>query len=137
MSMNKLFTIGFASLAAAAFCAASSSADMGDIYKNRCANCHGIQANGVPKLSERSGVTPAEANTEGIASQQKLNIYGPPLNTLSKSELAAKIRDFKSRHFDSESFDSEMRTNMKKIEAREGEIDAEKMAEYIVKSFGK
>lgn len=136
MRTNKLLTSALASLAAAAFCAASS-ADMGEIYKTRCANCHGVKANGVPKLSERTGVSPAEANMEGIASQQKLNIYGPPLNTLSKSELAAKIRDFKSRHFDSESLDSEMRKNMKKIEAREGEIDAAKMAEYIVKSFRK
>lgn len=136
MITNKFLTIGLASLAAAAFCAASSTADMEDIYKNRCANCHGIKADGVPKLSERTGVKPDEANTEGIASQQKLNIYGPPLNTLSMSELSSKIRDFKSNHFDSESLDSEMRKNMKKIEKREGDIDPEKMAEYIAKTFG-
>ncbi len=137
MSKNRLFSLGFASLAAATLCAASPSADMGEIYKNRCANCHGIKADGVPKLSERSGVTPAEANTEGIASQRKLNIYGPPLNMLAENALADKIRDFKSQHFDSESHESEMRDNMKKIEAREGEIDAAAMAAYIVKTFGK
>jgi cytochrome c553 len=135
--MSKFLMIGIASLAAAGFCAASSTAEMGDIYKNRCANCHGVKANGVPKLSERTGVKPEEANMEGIASQEKLNIYGPPLNTLSKSELTAKLRDFKSGHFDSESFNSQMRKNLKKIEAREGEIDSEKMAEYISKTFGK
>ena len=137
MKTGKFLTIGLASLAAAAFCAASSTAEMGDIYKTRCANCHGVKANGVPKLSERHGVSPSEANSEGIASQAKMNIYGPPLNTLSQSELATKIRDFKSGHFDSESLDSEMRQNMKKIEAREGEVNPEKMAEYIAKTFGK
>ena len=110
---------------------------MGEIYKNRCANCHGVKANGVPKLSERHGVNPAEANMEGIASQEKLNIYGPPLNTLSQAELTAKLRDLKSSHYDSESYNSEMRKNLKKIEAREGEISEEKMAEYIFKTFGK
>ncbi len=137
MSTNKFLMIGIASLAAAGFCAASSTADMGDIYKHRCANCHGITANGVPKLSERTGVSPAEANMEGIASQQKMNIYGPPLNTLSKSELSAKLRDLKSNHYDSDSYNSEMRKNLKKIEAREGEISPDAMAEYIVKTFGK
>ena len=137
MKTGRFLTIGLASLAAAAFCAASSTADMGEIYKNRCANCHGIKANGVPKLSERHGVSPDEANSEGIASQKKMNIYGPPLNTLSKNELTSKIRDFKSGHFDSDSLGSEMRENMKKIEAREGSVDPEKMAEYIAKHFGK
>ena len=137
MKSGRFLTIGLASLAAAAICAASSSANMGEIYKTRCANCHGIKADGVPKLSERHGVTPSEANSDGIASQAKMNIYGPPLNTLSQNELASKIRDFKSGHFDSDSLGSEMRENMKKIEAREGSVDPDKMAEYITKSFGK
>ena len=70
------------------------------------------------------------------ASQEKSNIYGPPLNTYSKDELYHKLMDLRSKDFDSNSYHSVMRKNLKVIEEREGKISDEKMAEYIFTTFG-
>lgn len=128
--------IGLASLAVTSFCSASSSQEMGKIYEKRCANCHGITANGVPKIKEQPGVTPEEANTRGMASQEKMNIYGPPLNHLSEKELVAKLINLRGKDLTAVSPHSVMEDNLKKVEAREGKIDDEDMAEYIHETFG-
>lgn len=136
MKTRGLLMIGFASLLVTNLYAAKTANKMGDIYKERCANCHGVTANGVPKLKEQSGTTVQEATVQGAASQEKSNIYGPPLNTYSKDELYHKLMDLRSKDFDSNSYHSVMRKNLKVIEEREGKISDEKMAEYIFTTFG-
>ncbi len=71
-----------------------------------------------------------------MASQEKTNIYGPALNKLSKEEIVAKLMDLRNKGFDTKSYHSVMKNNLKTIEAREGKISDEKMAEYIYSTFG-
>ncbi|MDD2837459.1 MAG: c-type cytochrome [Sulfuricurvum sp.] len=136
MKKRGLFVIGLASLLMSGFCNAKPLETPSMIYKNRCANCHGIKANGVPKLKEQPGVSAQEAAEHGEASQEKGNIYGPPLNHMTQEELVAKLKDFRNKDFDSKSAHSIMQKNLKKVEEREGKISDEKMAEYIVTTFG-
>ncbi|MDD4883272.1 c-type cytochrome [Sulfuricurvum sp.] len=74
MKKRGLFVIGLASLLMSGFCNAKPLETPSMIYKNRCANCHGIKANGVPKLKEQPGVSAQEAAEHGEASQEKGNI---------------------------------------------------------------
>lgn len=136
MKKSRLLMIGLASLAVSSFCAAQTTEDMGEIYKKRCANCHGATANGVPKIEEMPGVKPEEADASGIASQEKTDIYGPALNQFSQEELLSKLMDLRSKGFETDTYHSVMRYNLKTIEAREGKIYDEKMAEYIYTNFG-
>lgn len=115
---------------------AQSPAHMGKIYESRCANCHGAKADGVPKLEEMPGVSAETADAHGMASQEKANIYGPPLNRLSEESLQRKLMDFRSKGFESDSYHSVMRTNLKTIENREGDVDDAAMAAYIYNTFG-
>ena len=138
MKMGRFLMIGLASLATVGVCNAASMSDMGELYKTRCSNCHGIKADGVPKIKEQEGVNPETANASGMASQKKLDIYGPPLKSLSKQELVSKLKDLRNKDFDSMSaaHHSVMRDNLQKVEERDGKIDDEAMAEYIYKTFG-
>lgn len=136
MKTRGLLVIGFVSLLMASCCSAKILETPSMIYKNRCANCHGIKANGVPKLKEQSGTSTEEAAAHGMASQEKGNIYGPPLNAMSKEDLVAKLKDLRNKDFDSKSYHSVMQKNMKHIEEREGKITDEKMAQYIYTTFG-
>jgi hypothetical protein len=125
--------ITLASLALANLCAATP---MGELYENRCANCHGVKADGVPKISERQGVDTAEASASGIASQATLNIYGPPLKHLTKAAFLAKMAELRGNDMLSDTHNVDMMKNLKKIEAREGKVIDEEMADYIVTTFG-
>ncbi len=136
MKTRDLLTVGIASLLLSSFCSAKTLETPSMIYKNRCANCHGLKANGVPKLKEQSGTSVEEAAAQGMASQEKADIYGPPLNALSKEELVAKLKDLRNKDFDSKSAHSVMQKNLKKVEEREGKISDEKMADYIFTTFG-
>jgi cytochrome c553 len=136
MRIRGLLMIGLASLLMTNVYGAKPVKKMGDIYKARCSNCHGIKANGVPKLKEQSEMTVEEASAQGTASQEKNNIYGPPLTVYTKDEIYHKLMDLRSKDFDSESYHSIMRKNLKLIEDREGKISDEKMAEYIFTTFG-
>lgn len=136
MKTNGLLMIGMVSLLASSFCTAQTMEEMGKIYTERCANCHGVTANGVPKITTEPGVKAEEAGAAGVASQEKANIYGPALNTLSKEDIAAKLLDLRSKGFESQSYHSVMKGNLKTIEAREGKISDEAMAEYIYNTFG-
>jgi cytochrome c553 len=136
MKTRGLFVIGLASLLMSSFCSAKTLETPSMIYKNRCANCHGLKANGVPKLKEQPGTSVSEAAAQGMASQEKADIYGPPLTTLSKEELVAKLKDLRNKDFDSKSSHSVMQKNLKKVEEREGKFSDEKMADYIVTTFG-
>ena len=136
MKTRKLLVAGLASLLMSSFCAAQILETPSMIYKNRCANCHGLKANGVPKLKEQSGTTVKEAVAQGIASQEKENIYGPPLNTMSQEDLLLKLKDLRNKDFDSKSAHSIMQKNLKQVEEREGKISDEKMADYIYTTFG-
>jgi len=136
MKKRGLFVIGLASLLMSGFCSAKTIETPSMIYKNRCANCHGIKANGVPKLKEQPGTSVEEAAAHGMASQEKGDIYGPPLNTLTQEELVMKLKDLRNKDFDSKSSHSVMQKNLKKVEEREGKFSDEKMAEYISTTFG-
>jgi len=136
MKTRDLVVVGLASLLMSSFCNAKTIETPSMIYKHRCANCHGIKANGVPKLKEQSGTSVEEAAATGAASQEKNNIYGPPLNTLSEEELVAKLKDLRNKDFDSKSAHSVMQKNLKKVEEREGKFSDEKMANYIFTTFG-
>ena len=136
MKTRGLFVVGLASLLMSSFCSAKTLETPSMIYKNRCANCHGLKANGVPKLKEQPGTSVEEAAAHGMASQEKSNIYGPPLNNMTKEELVAKLKDLRNKDFDSKSAHSVMQKNLKKVEEREGKISDEKMADYIVTTFG-
>ncbi|OHD89216.1 c-type cytochrome [Sulfuricurvum sp. RIFCSPLOWO2_12_FULL_43_24] len=136
MKTRGLLMIGLASLLMTNVYAAKTANKMGNIYKERCANCHGIKANGVPKLKEQAGTTVEEATAQGTSSQEKSNIYGPPLNVYTQDEVYRKLMDLRSKDFDSQSYHSVMRKNLKVIEDREGKISDEKMAEYIFTTFG-
>ena len=115
---------------------AESVEKMGEIFQKRCANCHGETAHGVPRIEEKPGVNHDEANFHGMASEKKKNIYGPPLNHLSKATIVHKLVDLSNGHFDSDTHHSDMRENLKRIEARDGKIDFDHMAEYITATFG-
>jgi cytochrome c553 len=136
MRISKLFIATLVSMLVSTLFGAQTVSDMGSIYTDRCANCHGVTANGVPKIKEAPGVKAEEADASGVASQEKTNIYGPALNKLSKEEIVAKLMDLRSKGFDTKSYHSVMKSNLKTIEAREGKISDEKMAEYIYSTFG-
>lgn len=136
MKTRGLVVIGLASLLMSSLCSAKVLETSSMTYKNRCANCHGAKANGVPKLKEQAGVSADQAAALGVASQEKGDIYGPPLNTLSESELVEKLKNLRNKDFDSKSYHSVMRKNLKKVEEREGKITDEKMAAYIYSTFG-
>lgn len=136
MKTRELLMVGLASLMMSSYCSAKVLETPSMIYKNRCANCHGIKANGVPKLKEQPGLTAEQAAALGVASQEKGDIYGPPLNTLSQDELVQKLKDLRNKDFDSKSYHSVMQKNLKKVEEREGKISDDKMAGYIFTTFG-
>lgn len=136
MTARGLVFVGLASLLMSNVCYAKTAKTMGDIFKARCANCHGVKANGIPKLKEQPGVSAEEAPGEGAASQEKANIYGPPLNAMSREDLLSKLKDLRNKDYDSQSYHSVMQKNLKKVEEREGKISDEKMADYIYTSFG-
>jgi cytochrome c553 len=136
MKTRELIAIGLTSLLMSSYCSAKILETPSMIYKNRCANCHGAKANGIPKLTEQPGVTAQQAAALGVASQEKGDIYGPPLNTMSKEDIVSKLKDLRNKDFDSKSAHSVMQKNLKKVEEREGKITDEKMAQYITTTFG-
>lgn len=136
MKKGVLLMFGIASLVVINLSAAEMKQDADCVYQASCANCHGTRADGVPKLKEREGVMPENANAAGIASQEKTNIYGPPLNGFSKEELLSKLINLRNQDFDATSPHSVMRTNLVKSEKREGSFSDAEMAEYIYETFG-
>lgn len=136
MKTHGLLMIGLASLMMSSFCSAKSIEAPSMTYKHRCANCHGVKANGVPKLKEQAGMSAEQAAASGTSSQDKGDIYGPPLNTMSQEDLVQKLKDLRNKDFDSKSYHSVMQKNLKKIEEREGKLTDERMAEYIYTTFG-
>jgi hypothetical protein len=136
MKKNGFLMIGLVSLVLPNICMAQGTSKVADIYAERCANCHGVKAEGVPKLKEKPGVSVTVADGQGMASEEKINIFGPPLNHLSKETLAAKLLDLRNKGFESASYHSVMVQNLKTIEKREGKISDDKMAEYISNTFG-
>ena len=131
MKVQELIMVAAVSLLIPNVCVAKTPQKMSEIYQARCANCHGIKADGVPKLKEQSEMSVAQAAAQGVASQEKINIFGPPLNTIAKEELTQKLKNLRNKDFDNQSYHSEMRKNLKKIEEREGKISDEEMANYI------
>ncbi|MDD2790419.1 MAG: hypothetical protein PHU40_07115 [Sulfurimonas sp.] len=136
MKKSTLLVIGLASLVVSNLQASTAKKDIGAIFESRCANCHGATADGVPKIKEKAGVVSEKASATGVSSQEKANIYGPPLNNLSKEELVSQLLNLRNQDFDANSPHSVMRKNLEKIEKREGKVSDEEMAEYISTTFG-
>ncbi len=44
------------SMLVSTLCAAQTVSEMGSVYSDRCANCLGVTANGVPKIEAQPGV---------------------------------------------------------------------------------
>jgi cytochrome c553 len=131
-----LLTLALATAGVMTLAASTHGKDASTIYKERCANCHGDKANGVPKIKPAPGVDPREADAKGVISEESANVYGPPLNRLSREELLKKLDEIRNGDFDSESTHSVMRKNLEEIEKREGRISDEAMADYIYNTFG-
>jgi cytochrome c553 len=136
MKKSSFLMIGLASVMLPNILMAQTAAKVSEVYTDRCANCHGVKAEGVPKLEEKPGVSAQVADGRGVASEEKINIFGPRLNNLSKETLVAKLMDLRNKEYDSRSYHSVMVQNLETIEKREGKISDEKMAEYISNSFG-
>lgn len=136
MKRRNWLMLTLASMMASGLCVAQASESMGEIYKNRCAKCHGMKADGVSMMKEMPGVKAGEAGAHGMASQEQADIHGPALNMMSQEALQQKLMDFQSKGFESSSYHSVMRANLKTIEKREGDVDAGAMAAYIYNTFG-
>ncbi len=136
MKIRGLLIAGFASLLMSSYCAAKDLESPSTIYKNNCANCHGMKADGVKQLKGQPGITAKQVAALGVASHGKANICGVPLNTLTEEDLVRKLSDIRNKNFDGKSYHAVMHRNMKKVEEREGEITDEKMAKYIFTTFG-
>jgi len=108
-----------------------------DIYKNRCANCHGDKANGVSKLApKQESLEVKEAASKGISTGSTLNANGIPLNHLTQEDLLEKLINLRKADDGVDTMHSVMRKNLKTIETREGKISDKEMAEYIYNTFG-
>ena len=136
MKIRGFLVIGLASLFMSSFCDAKDLESPSVIYKNNCATCHGVKADGVKKLTGLSGVTTKQRAALDVASHGQAYVCGVPLDTLSEAELVRKLQDIRKKNFDGKSYHAVMQRNMKKIEEREGKITDEKMAKYIYTTFG-
>jgi len=114
----------------------ASTVSTADIYKNRCANCHGDAANGVPKLMPKKDLEVNKMAGAGVVSGAMSNIHGAPLNHLSEEDLLVKLQNLRNEDHDATSPHSVMRKNLEAIEKREGKISDEEMAKFIYMTFG-
>lgn len=136
MQKNRFLMACFVSVLGSTLWASPASSTVADEYKNRCANCHGVKADGVPKIKEQKQLDASKMPGAGVISDQEQEIYGPPLSNLSQEELVLKLQDLRSKDFDAASAHSVMRKNLEKIEKRDGKMSDEEMAEYIYATFG-
>ena len=136
MKKNRFAMACIVSALGSVLCASPATPNMADVYKKRCANCHGVKAEGVPKIEKREQMAVEKMPGAGVISDKDVNIYGSPLNHLSQEELFEKLQDLRNEDYDAKSPHSVMRKNLKKIEKREGKVSDEKMAEYIYTTFG-
>lgn len=136
MKRRNLLAIGLVSLLMGGYCGAKDLETPSMIYKNNCANCHGVKADGVKKLKGQSGIATKQRAALDVASHGQAYVCGVPLDTLSEEELVRKLQDIRNKNFDGKSYHAVMNRNMKKIEEREGKVTDEKMAKYIFTTFG-
>jgi len=115
---------------------APATPSMTTLYQDRCANCHGEKANGVPKLKISKDIDVKDMAGAGVASGKENKVHGSPLNHLSEEDLLHKIQNLRSDDHEASVATATMRENLKKIEKRYGKILDEKMAEYIYETFG-
>jgi hypothetical protein len=116
--------------------AAPATPSMTTLYRDRCANCHGDKANGVPKLKVTKDIPVEDMAGAGVASGKENKVFGSPLNHLTKEELVTKLINLRAEDHEASVATATMRENLKKIEKRYGKILDEKMAEYIYETFG-
>jgi hypothetical protein len=136
MKTRDVLVIGFVSLLMSSYCGAKDLETPSMIYKNNCANCHGVKADGVKKLKEQSGITTKQRAALDVASHGQAYVCGVALDNLSEEDLVRKLGDIRAKNFDGKSYHAVMNRNMKKVEEREGKISDEKMAKYIYTTFG-
>jgi len=133
---KKLISACFASVVGSSFLTASPNLSMADIYKTRCANCHGDEANGVSKIKAKELGSLKDAAGKGVSLDKSENYFGSPLNTLSQEELLTKLQDLRKHESEADAPHSIMRKNLTEIEKRDGEVSDHDMAEYIYETFG-
>lgn len=136
MKISKFVMLCAVSMVGSTLWASSPTPDVADVYKKRCANCHGIKADGVPKVEPKKQMAVEKMPGAGMVSDVAVNMYGSPLKHLTQEELVEKLKDFRNKSFDANSPESVMRDNLKKIEERDGHISDADMAAYIVNTFG-
>lgn len=136
MQRNKFVMACFVSMLGSTLWASPASPSVADEYQNRCANCHGVKADGVSKLKPSEQMEAKKMPGAGVISDKDTDIYGSPLNHLSQEDLLAKLQNLRNEDYDADSAHSVMRENLKKIEKRDGKVSDEKMAEYIYTTFG-
>ena len=83
MKTRGLLVIALGSLLMSSFCNAKDLETPSMIYKNNCANCHGIKADGVKKLKEQSGITTKQRAALDVASKGQAYVCGVPLDTIN------------------------------------------------------
>lgn len=136
MKTREFLVIGFTFLLMSSYCSAKDLESPSMIYKNNCAGCHGVKADGVKKLKGQLGITTKQRAALDVVSHGRNYVCGVPLDTLSEEDLVRKLGDIRNKNFDGKSYHAVMQRNMKKIEEREGKITDEKMAKYIFTTFG-
>lgn len=136
MKTRNLLVIGLASVLVSSYCSAKDLEAPSMIYKNNCASCHGVKADGVKKLKGHEGITTKQRAALDVASKGQAYVCGVALDTLTQEELVRKLQDIRNKNFDGKSYHAVMNRNMKKVEEREGKITDEKMANYIYTTFG-
>lgn len=135
--MQKRFVIAcIVSVVGSSMWAATPVTSTAQMYKTRCANCHGDKADGVSKVGKRDQGTVSKMAGSGVVSAKNENYYGSPLNHLSGDELFEKLQDLRKQDFDAKSPHSAMRENLKVIEKRNGKVSDRDMATYIYETFG-
>lgn len=108
-----------------------------EIYKKRCANCHGDKADGISKLApKQKDMKVSEMAGAGVVSGTTTNAYGTPLNNFTQEELLTKLKNLRKEDSELGAKHTVMRENLKTIEARDGKVSDEKMAKYIYMTFG-
>jgi len=108
-----------------------------EVYKNRCANCHGDKADGLSKIaSKQEDMKVSEMAGAGIASGPNLETHGIPLKNFSEEELLSKLKNLRKDESEIGVKHTVMRENLKTIEKREGKFSDEEMAAYIYSTFG-
>ncbi|MBN2823697.1 MAG: c-type cytochrome [Campylobacterales bacterium] len=93
-----------------------------EVYKTKCANCHGDKADGDTKIISQTPMI----KTKGVA-----------FTNLSQEEILQKLQNLRKNGNKLHDGSIAMREYLKAIESGVGKISDEEMAAYIYNTFGK